>query len=248
MANFFQRVGKGGDSFEAFYIADLAYMPYGDLGADQITKRCEEMTEELVRRWNVDLVVVACNTATAYAIENLRKSFTLPFIGVEPYLNYINKVERSEIENHHVGALVTPATLKAPRFLELKKVKDPDGLIEVMAPEKLATKIEELIFHQDRERFKKDLQGIFKNYLPLTWEKMILGCTHYPLVKDELEEIIGALCISPTQSVVEQIMRVLKRSDIPDKKLRDIHFSYWNTQEKDWRKASLSEFLPWYLV
>ena len=238
------------------YVADLKFMPYGKLQKSDIYQWCLEVFKRIEKKFRPDLFVVACNTATAHAIDQLRLDFDRPIVGMEPYLNYINKIPETKIlKKGEIGALVTPATVASSRFKRLKKEKDPEGLIEVMAPTELATLIENYVFSKNREVLIEGLQRLFDRYLPVNWKYVILGCTHYPLVKNEIEKVIGAKCISPAPYVVDQILRKLNldtpieiKTDHLEEIIKNFSFHYLNTCEENWRIATLNEFLPWYLI
>lgn len=241
--------GEKGASDQLIYTADLAFMPYGDLSSDKIYERCFTLCSEIENKFQPDLFVIACNTATAHAIDNLRESFSTPFVGMEPYLNYINKSE-ARLEKGEVGALVTPSTFKAPRFKSLKEKRDPQNLVEVLAPAELASVIEVYIQGKDEEKLLASLNNLFDSHLPLGWKEVILGCTHYPIIQKHLETLLNARCISPAERVIEQIYRKLEQ-EAPSHssgRLGDFSFEYLNTSQNTWRKATLSEFLPWYLI
>lgn len=229
---------KKGD-FDLSYIADLKFHPYGKKSVDEIVERSLSLCKTLLGEKDCDLIVVACNTATAHAIDELRKTFDVPFVGVEPYLNYINKVPKDHLKKGEVGALVTPNTLNSLRFERLKELRDPDDLISVLAFEELAPLVETYLHDFDDQTLKKALEKIFHSYLPLGWKETILGCTHYPLIQNFLEDLLKTTCVSPTPQVVEQVFRVLEWA--PKESLRE-DFDYWNTQESNWRKASLRDF------
>lgn len=226
---------------EFFYIADELYHPYGKMELSELQRRCLDLTDLLVNELKCDVIVLACNTATAYAIDVLRQQFKLPFVGVEPYLNYISTVAPEKVAAKRVGALVTPNTLKAPRFKELKQKIDPNDLVSVVALGELAPLIEEFMRERDPKTFEEKLSHLFKPLLPLHWEETILGCTHYPLIKDYLEKILKTRCVSPTKAVVDQLIRV---APIGDKERVSGHFQFLNTVSGKWREALITEFLP----
>ncbi len=217
------------------YYADTRYLPYGSLEKEKIVERSIEVCDELIKTRGCDLIVVACNTATAYSIDALRQTFTIPFVGVEPYLNYVNKVAATGT----FGALVTPNTHNSERFKNLKKLRDPEGKIPILALEKLAPLVEEFLVHKDREALLKELEAIFSEHLPLNWESTILGCTHYPLIAPELSQVLKTQCVSPTKAVVEQVLRLIALS----KGELSQSFSYFNSKQEKWREATLTEFL-----
>lgn len=252
--HFFKSRGEQGIKDQLIYAADIAFMPYGELPSDKIFQRCSQLCHEIKNIYNPDIFVIACNTATAHAIDRLRDNFDTPFVGMEPYLNYINKFEKqtdpSELQKGHIGALVTPSTLIAPRFQSLKDKRDPLGLVDVLALPELAPLIESYIQQKDREVLVNQLGELFKPHLPRDWKEVILGCTHYPIIQNELENLLGAKCISPADRVVEQICKRLSLDTAQHQNgpIHDFSFEYQNTSLQTWRKASLSEFLPWYLI
>ena len=112
----------GGENI--YYIADQASGPYGDKTKEFITSRCETISEELIKK-GVKLIVVACNTATASSIEILRSKFDVPFVGVEPDLNFI---KREKVDGaKKVAILTTPATVTMDKFQLLQKRRDPEN-------------------------------------------------------------------------------------------------------------------------
>lgn len=224
-----------------FFIADESFHPYGKMELAEMQERCRQLTEQLIVEKKCEVIVLACNTATAYAIDVLRQQFDVPFVGVEPYLSYINTIPNEIVSAGKVGALVTPNTLKAPRFKELKQKRDPRDLVSVLALGELAPLIEEFMRNRDSIKFEKKLEQLFEPLLPIDWEETILGCTHYPLISSYLERLLKTRCVSPTGAVVEQLIRV---SSSESSKLDKGRFNYLNTIDGHWREALISEFLP----
>lgn len=234
-----------------FFMADRANHPYGALPLDVLHKRCVELSDVLINDMGCKLIVVACNTATAYAIDHLRQHYGqkhgVTFVGVEPYVNYINHAEAEKVKDGQVGALVTPNTLKSERFLELKKAKDPQGLVSALALAELAPAIESFVFHRDPERFQKELISIFKGHDLSGWREVILGCTHYPLVAKHISELLKVHCVSPTKAIIDQMVRVIEHSSqelMVEPTPEDMSFMYCDTMQGGWRKALIGEFLP----
>lgn len=231
---------------EYFFIADEKFHPYGALPIDSLLERCRNLTRSLVEEQGCSMVVVACNTATVYAIESLREDFKVPFVGVEPYLNYINHAERELLMKGSVGALVTPNTMRSDRFEKLKKEKDPKDLVHVEAIPELAPAIEAFVSHHDDSRFSRELEEMFKGKDFSAWLETILGCTHYPLATNHLEAVLSTKCISPTPAIVRQMQRVLESNSYDFRPPESFvgEFSYWNTRDDHWREAALKEFIP----
>lgn len=189
---------------ECFYLSDDFYAPYGEKSSEFVLQRSRFLTTVLQAQ-GVELIVVACNTATAVAINNLRQEFPqLRFVGVEPYINVLNKKDISP--QAKVGVLSTTLTSQSQRFLNLKKEKDPDNRIFSYASENLAMLVEEAFIART---LTKDIRSKIKSELAfLKKEKcdyLILGCTHYSLIKDFLEEELGVITISPCPYVAQRV-------------------------------------------
>ena len=228
------------------YIADLEFMPYGTKSLELITHRCEEIIQKL-KDEGCEAIIIACNTATAVAIDCMREKFDLPIIGIEPYLNYINKAPQKNIKEGSVGALVTPITFKSERFKNLKELRDPHNLVKVETIAELAPLIEELIGHRNLEKVKATLRTLLADVGKHKWKEVILGCTHYPLIAEFIEEVLDAACISPTASVAAQLEKRLNLSTecMVENKSIDCSFRYLNTQDSKWLDKKMSDFLFW---
>jgi glutamate racemase len=194
-----------------FYLADHAYAPYGKLTAEQVVQRSEFCTQWLLDNAAVDIMVIACNTATAEAISSLRKKFPqIPFVGVEPYINVINKEQHLFGDNSRVAVLTTPLLAKNPRFLNLLDAKDPQRRIRVVACPGLAKTVEGIFAQGFTDKLKLELQQeLLDLNLAGQLDYAILGCTHYPLVAKTLEEMLGARCLGPGLAVARRVVELV---------------------------------------
>ncbi len=196
-----------------FYVADRAYAPYGPKSDEEIINRAICVVD-ILKKENVDLIVVACNTATAVAIDQLRiENPTIPFVGVEPYLNSFHKLENVEVKKMVV--LTTISTGKSERFKRLKSKIDPDGNIDHFSLPLLASLVEK----GDQSGFDADLLLKVKDELQVIAGKdfnfSILGCTHYPLVAKWIEDITGTEALSPCPYVAKRVVDLLKEKISP---------------------------------
>lgn len=194
------------------YVADSAHAPYGARSADQIRSRVLAIADALVHRLPLDALVVACNTATATAIEALRSSHPgLPVVGVEPALRPAAAASRTR----HVGVLATPGTLSSRRYADLVArtlEAFPDVHISSQACEGLAWAIEQ----GEQERIRQlcqaawsGLQAQATGHPPI--DQLVLGCTHYPFASHELHALCGAgvHLVDPAAAVARQTRKVL---------------------------------------
>jgi len=175
------------------YLADNAFAPYGDRSESDVVERSQRVISWLTREHRLDAVVVACNTATAWAIDSLRSKYpTLPFVGVEPALKTAAQTTRTG----RIGVLATTGTLASDRFATLRrKVEAASGhhLHFICQPcPGLADAIErgdeaEIAFLCDRFA-----TALFDQVpTPERMDCLVLGCTHYPFAMDTLQRICG---------------------------------------------------------
>lgn len=191
-----------------FYYSDDANAPYGPKSDEFITQRSIEITEVLLRA-GVELIVVACNTATAASIDTLRTKYPqIPFVGVEPYLNAYYKMPEGK---KSMAVLTTESTGKSERFKRLKEKLDPAGNIIHYSLPNMARLIEDFYFQKiSQEQFIKEIHA---ELLPIKnnhHSHLILGCTHYPLIGNIIEKETGAISVSPDRYVALRVAEVLK--------------------------------------
>ncbi|WP_422999104.1 glutamate racemase [Undibacterium sp. Ji67W] len=168
------------------YFADSAFAPYGEKSEADITERCIAVTEFLLQQ-HIKALVVACNTATAAAINALRERYPdLIIIGIEPGLKPAAALSQNKI----VGVLATQFTLQSEKFYNLRTHISAETAVkfEEQACVGLVNQIE-----------KGELRSVatlklVRNYVtPLLQagvDTIVLGCTHYPFVSNLIEQVI----------------------------------------------------------
>lgn len=175
------------------YLADGAHAPYGERSQQQVADRAHRITQGLRSHFGIDVLVVACNTATALAIESLRAGHTeWPIVGVEPALKPAAALTRSG----HVGVMATRGTVESERFARLRQrleeASEQPLKFSCQACDGLADAIE----HDDRDaihalcqRYWQALQANESTRPAI--DTLVLGCTHYPFAADVLQELTG---------------------------------------------------------
>jgi glutamate racemase len=167
------------------YVADTAHAPYGPKGADFIVERSEYILQFFLQR-GAKAVVVACNTATTTAIAALRAHHALPIIGVEPAVKPAAALSRSGV----VGVLATQGTISSDKFLHLKnRFNDKVEFITSACPG-LVQEIERL--DADPLALRALLREFIDPMLARGADTLVLGCTHYPLIRTEIQAIAGS--------------------------------------------------------
>lgn len=190
-----ERLQKLNPNDEFIIVNDHKNVPYGDKTREEIVKLTEMAIKPLLRETKI--IIIACNTATAYAITYLRAKFpNHKFIGFEPMI----KPAVLATETGKIAVLATPATLKSSRYLELKT--EWAGNFEVFEPncETWAKKIE------NNEFIEKDLIELVELVQRNNIDQVILACTHYLGVEKVLQENLPE-----TVQILQPIMAINKR-------------------------------------
>jgi len=167
------------------YVADTAHAPYGPKGADFIRARSEHILQWFLQR-GVKAVVVACNTATTMAIADLRAHHSLPIIGVEPAVKPAAALSRSGV----VGVLATQGTISSNKFLHLKNRFNHQVEFIASACSGLVQEIERP--DPDPLALRALLREFIEPMLARGADTLVLGCTHYPLIRTEIQAIAGS--------------------------------------------------------
>jgi len=167
------------------YFGDTAHLPYGDKSPELIHSFVQEISRFLFQKEHCKSVVMACNTASATSYEFLRDKHE----GVFPIINVIDPIVESIVTDDSikkVGLIATKTTVESGVYQEKLTRRNPELEIQVLATPLLAPMIEEG-FSQD-----KISRSVIENYLSNPKFKdidaLILGCTHYVLISDEINE------------------------------------------------------------
>ena len=189
------------------YIADSANCPYGNKPAEEIVRLAEANAQELLKR-GCKMVVVACNTATAAAIDVLRaRHGEVPFIGLEPAVKPAALKSRSGV----VGVLATAGTFNGRLYRETKaRFAKGVNVIAAVADE-FVTLVEK--GETSGRRAESLVRAKLEPLLAAGADHIVLGCTHFPHLKPLMEKIAAgrAEIVDPSEAVARQARRVLSR-------------------------------------
>jgi glutamate racemase len=196
------------------YIADSGYSPYGERDDAHVVARSRAITRHLRDRHNVKAMVVACNTATAAAIDLLRlENPGFPIVGVEPALKPAAAITRTQ----RIGVMATRGTLGSARFRALlDSVQGPveficqpcDGLAETIEQTMQTGDATKLIALCARYTRAIGQFGLENEHI----DTLVLGCTHYPFALTHLRDLVGPAVqqISTGEPVARQTQRLLQ--------------------------------------
>ena len=167
------------------YFGDTARVPYGPKSPDTVRRYSREISAFLLEQ-GVKAIVVACNTATAHALPALRDELEVPVIGVvEPGARAAVRATRTG----HIGVIGTAGTIRSEAYVRAIRAENPDVRVTALACPLFVPIVEEgwtnheathLIAEEYLAPFVKD---------PI--DTLVLGCTHYPLLKSVIGEVIG---------------------------------------------------------
>ena len=168
------------------FFGDSKNAPYGTKSVEEV-KKLSFKTAEFMMEKKVKAIVVACNTATSAAIDDLREKYKdIPVIGIEPALKPAVKLNRKG----NIIIMATPMTLREHKFVNLMdKYKDQCSIVKMPCP-KLVEFVEEGIL--EAEELENYLKAKFEPYMNEDIAAVVLGCTHYPFVKEALARVVGA--------------------------------------------------------
>ncbi len=181
---------------EFLYVADFLNAPYGSKTKDEILCVVTKTLTSLNKTYKPKMIVLACNTATAVCIKELRKTFPIPIVGCEPAIKLAQKEEK-----RHILVLCTKATKKYSQYLKGQKN------ITIFSPVNLAKMVDENFLFNE-QKIVEYLEKTLKKF-KLKFDAVILGCTHYVLFKKEIEQIMKSKAYEGNLYVAKRAKSVL---------------------------------------
>lgn len=188
------------------YVSDSGYCPYGPKSREEVIGRAVAITEYLISN-GAEIIVVACNTATAAAINYLRGHYTVPFVGMEPAV----KPAAINTRTGAIGVLATKGTFKGElylrtlhRFATNARVIEQvgEGLVELVEGGNTDTP-------QAREIVGKYVRPMVESGV----DHIVLGCTHYPFLEKVIREFAGdgVEIVNPAPAIARRVSQVLEQ-------------------------------------
>ena len=187
------------------YYSDSKNNPYGDKSDDQIHELCENIVNVFIEQ-KCKAIVIACNTASAKSAQYLRQKYAdIPFIAIEPAYKMVYDYAYSE----STLVLATKGTIESEKFNLLYHTYDNHKTI-LLPCVGLADTIEE----GNREKIKKYLKEHLELYRGKV-KNVVLGCTHYPLIQDEIQEVLGEVTFfNGAPYLAKHLQEVLEKKDL----------------------------------
>lgn len=204
------------------YFGDTARVPYGSKSKETVIRYSRQIVRFLQTQ-EVKAIVVACNTASALALEEIRKDIDIPIIGV---VKPGAKVAARTTKNKKIGLIGTRGTVKSDLYRTIIRQEDPEIQVMGQACPLFVPLVE--------EGWLKDpvTVEVAKRYLKPLLQKnidtLILGCTHYPLLRSMLKEIVGdkVTLVNPAYETAKELGRLLKENHLENEGQADEEFPY----------------------
>jgi glutamate racemase len=191
------------------YLADSSNAPYGEKPREEIVRLSFKNTERLLEM-GAKIIVVACNTATTNAIQKLRSSFNVPFIGIEPAI----KPAATQSQTKAIGILATRGTLSSELFAKTSDLYSKNTRVIEVIGHGLVTAIES--GQKDSEEVNGLLQNLLEPMIAQGIDYLVLGCSHYPYLIPNLKRLLpdSVTIIDSGQAVAKQTRLVLNSFDL----------------------------------
>lgn len=205
----FREIRKVLPAEEYIYYSDSANCPYGEKPVEFIIDRCRQITEFLISE-GAEIIVVACNTATAAAIRTLREEYSIKFIGMEPAIKPAAQLTKTGV----VGVLATAGTLKSEKYLRHKEKYASDIRIVEHVGEGFVELVEAGI--TSGPQAEATVLHSLEPLLAAGADTIVLGCTHYPFLSDVILKLAGPgiRLIDPAPAIARHLVEVMDEQGI----------------------------------
>lgn len=208
------------------YLGDTARVPYGIKSPQTVIRFTQEAISFFMGK-GIKLLLIACNTSSSLALPHLKDGYDFPICGViEPGVEEALKVSRVK----RIGVIGTKATIESKVYEIKLKERDPQVKVYSCACPLFVPLVEEgwlkeQITYQVAERYLSDLRG-------KKIDTLILGCTHYPLIKDVIKYVMGegVALIDSAEAVVKEVKEILRRKGL-ESEGGDPHYEFYVTDE-----------------
>ncbi len=183
-----QEVKKVNPHLSIVYLFDNKYFPYGELASDLLIRRTCQIITKAVKQERADLVVVACNSASTLVMDSIRTCLNIPVVGVVPAIKPAAKLTKNQV----IGLLATPGTVTRAYTKGLIAEFAADKTVLTIGTTELVRLAEDKLM--GKEIRLAELEAILRPWLvgEVVPDTIVLGCTHFPLLSDELKAVLGA--------------------------------------------------------
>lgn len=181
----YDKVRKAVPNAHYLYCFDNALFPYSEKSEEELIEQAVKIVQKVAENQPLDLVVVACNTASTVVLPTLRAKFPFPIVGTVPAIKPAAAISKTKT----IGLLATVGTIKRSYVMDLIQKYAADCLVEKIGQTKIVELAEEKLLNGRVDlNALADCVAIWQNHPTL--DTVILGCTHFPFLKEELKQIL----------------------------------------------------------
>jgi glutamate racemase len=225
------------------YCSDNAAFPYGTKGEVELVARVDKVLKGVCGSYDIDIIVIACNSASTLALPHIRTHFKQPIVGVVPAVKPAAQISRSK----HIGLLATPGTVS--RAYTQNLIDDFAGDCEVT----LTGSSELVLLAEQKLRgsiiTSAQLAPILKPFEKPALDTLILACTHFPLLKDEIQAHLGdsVTLVDSTDAIARRVSYLITKmpqtaASKNDTKRENISIFTEKTSETEALKSALHNY------
>ena len=204
------------------YFGDTARVPYGSKSRESIIRFSRQIIHFLQEE-HVKAIVVACNTASAYALDEVQKDLNIPIIGV---VKPGAKVAAEATRNKRIGVIGTKGTIGSNIYADYIHEIDPEITVVGKACPLFVPLVEEgwlkdPVTVEVAERYLQELQE-------QDVDTLVMGCTHYPLLRSVLRELLGekVTLVNPAYETAQSLKQLLKEMNLDNPGIKEEEFPY----------------------
>jgi glutamate racemase len=191
-----------------FYCCDNLNFPYGTKSDEAVRSCATSVSKRFFDHARPDILVIACNTASTLALEEIRRILPIPVVGVVPAVKPAAAASRSK----KIGVLATPATVQRPYLDDLVQKYAADCEVTRLGSSACVTWAEDKL--RGREIPMDDLR---RELAPLAlaaangMDQLVLGCTHFPLIADEIRQVLpkDVSLVDSGQAIAQRVITVI---------------------------------------
>ncbi|MEP3599666.1 MAG: glutamate racemase [Stappiaceae bacterium] len=197
---------------DCHYLADVAAFPYGNWEEGALAEHVVGLTSDAVEKTGAGVLVIACSTASTLVLPLLRERLTIPIVGTVPAI----KPAAALTDTGVISVLATPGTVKRDYTFELIAKWAPETAINLVGSENLAEMAEQkLAGHPvDGQRLAAEIDPCFVEKDGRRADVLVLGCTHYPFLADDIERYAKwpVRLVDPSAAIARRVAEVLGKN------------------------------------
>lgn len=224
-----------------YYVGDTARCPYGPRPEEQVLKFTWQMTQFLLEK-DIKMLVIACNTATAAALEDIKKKLAIPVIGV---ILPGSRAAIKSTQNNKIGVIGTEGTVKSNQYKKMINSKDTRSSVTSLTCPKFVPLVESNEYNSAIA--KKVVAETLRPLKNVGLDTLILGCTHYPLLRSIIQNVVGdkVTLIDSGAETVSEVSTILDYFDlsIDSRDNEETEYNFYTTGSTQMFESIASQWL-----